>query len=147
MRKLPIAIVALAALIPAGPAFAQEEGRYRLERSGDGFVRMDAHTGVMSFCEQASGQLVCKPAADERAAYSAHVEGMERLIEELEGRVAALEREAAREPAPALPSTEEFEQSLTFMERFFRRFIDIVRDLEGETGGDRPPSVEPAPRG
>ena len=50
-------------------ATAQEAERFQLERTDEGYVRMDTRTGAMSLCRERSGQLVCAPAADERTAY------------------------------------------------------------------------------
>lgn len=64
-------------------------------------------------------------------------------IAALEARIAALEArlsklEAAPPPAAAgLPSDEEFERTLGFMERFMRRFIGIAKELESDKAPDR----------
>jgi hypothetical protein len=83
------AILSLAALVAsgAGPAFAQEPvaNRFTLEKTGNGFVRMDTETGEMSICTEREGQLVCRLAADERRAF-------EETLSDLSDRVAALEQ-------------------------------------------------------
>ena len=127
---LPLILIAL-------PASAQQADRYRMERTDGGFVRMDTQTGQMSFCTEQSGQLVCKDAADHRAAYADQVEALSDRVEALEEQLAALGQSGPR--TDALPSEEEFEQTLGFMERFLRRFMGIVKDLEGEAGRDGEP--------
>jgi hypothetical protein len=124
-----------APLLVAGslmPASAQD--RYTLERSGDNFVRMDRQTGEMSVCTEKSGQLVCKLAADERSAFEADVDRMGETIAALDKRIAALENSLAARLESKLPTDEEFERTLTYMERFLRGFIGIARDLEKDTG-------------
>jgi hypothetical protein len=136
-RALFLAPLLLAALPLA--AHAQESERYRLERTEDGFVRMDMETGAMSLCHERGGELVCRNATDNGSA-----DGAKALIERvdaLERRIAALEAQLAGEGANGLPSEEEFEQTMSFMERFLRRFMGIAKDLEGDLNQGQ----EPAP--
>jgi hypothetical protein len=125
-------IVASAILASVWPlaAAAQDTDRYTLERSGDGYVRMDRKTGEMSICEERSGQLVCRLAADERSAFQDEVDRLQERLSGLEKRVVELETASRLDPQSALPSEEEFEKSLGYMERFFRRFMGIVRDFD-----------------
>ncbi len=119
--------LALPLALPAGSATAQEaDGPYRLERTEGGYVRMDTRSGRMWLCREDAGALACRAAseADDPAAGRG---ALEARIAELEDRVEALER-----PVAGLPSDEEFERSLSFMERFMRRFMGIVRDMEEE---------------
>lgn len=124
-------ILVLATAAAAAPALAQDVQRYTMERTPTGYVRMDNQTGEMSICAEQSGQMVCKLAADDRRAYESDIDRLTRRVDELEQRLGALE---AKSPAPAsdLPSEETFEQSLNYMERFFRRFMGIVKDFERE---------------
>ncbi|TIX77589.1 MAG: hypothetical protein E5V24_27965, partial [Mesorhizobium sp.] len=69
MRPQHVLIPAALVSFVAASAFSEEIDRYRLEKSATGYVRMDTQTGAMSICEERSGQLVCKMAADERAAF------------------------------------------------------------------------------
>lgn len=128
------AIVAAAALV-ALPlvADAEERDRYRLEPTENGFVRMDTQTGRMSFCTERSGEFVCRGVADEGAADAGVIEELTERIEALERRITALEGVAPGEDPNALPSEEEFEQTMSLMERFLRRFMGIVKDMEDET--------------
>ncbi|BCH27246.1 hypothetical protein MesoLjLb_70310 [Mesorhizobium sp. L-8-3] len=109
---------------------AEEPGRYTLEKSATGYARMDTRTGEMSICEERAGQLVCKLAADERAAFQDEIDRMEEKLGALEQRLAAVEQNPILSPQNLLPTDEQFEKSLGYMERFFRRFMDIVRDMD-----------------
>lgn len=131
--------LALATCIPT--ASAQEPGaaqgeRYRLERSANGYVRMDTATGAISLCREEAGRLACAPAAEaepaDEASRDATAARLMARIEVLERRIAALEAGGA---APGLPSETEFEQTLSYMERFFQRFMGIVRDFDRQPGG------------
>lgn len=129
------ALGALAAL----PVAAQDAERYRLERTDDGYVRLDTQTGVMTLCREADGRLVCTPAA-QGAESASETESLRERLRILEGRVSALESGA---PVAGLPPEEEFERGIGYMERFFRMFMGLVREFEG----DRAPSTpeRPAP--
>ncbi len=120
----------LAPLLAAAPASA-DNGRYVMERTEEGYVRMDTATGEMSICTEKSGQLVCKLAADERAAF-------QDALDRLEDRVSRLEDKAGR--TLAVPSEEEFDEGLDRMERFFRRFLGIIEEHE-----DRENAPDPVP--
>lgn len=117
------ALLAAAAL--AGPASAADAGRYVMEKTGEGYVRMDTATGEMSICSERGGQLVCKLAADERAAFQDE-------LDRLEARVSALEDKAGR--TLAVPSEEEFDRGLDNMEKFFRRFLGIIEEHDNRDG-------------
>jgi flagellar motility protein MotE (MotC chaperone) len=121
-----------------GGALAAEADRYKLEKSGSGWVRMDTQTGEMSICEERAGQLVCKLAADERAAFQEDVDRLLSSIKGLEDRVTALENSLTAKLERTLPTEEEFEKTMSYMERFFRGFIGIVKELDQEAPGEDP---------
>ena len=123
------------ALMPASAAETAE--RYRLERTEDGYVRLDTQTGAMTLCREADGRLVCAPAAQGSESPS-EVESLRERLRVLEGKVAALESGA---PVAGLPPEEEFERGIGYMERFFRMFMGLVKEFEG----DRTPPERPAP--
>lgn len=122
----------IALFVFQAPSLAQTEDRYVLEKTDGGFVRMDRRTGEMSICEERSGQLVCKLAADERLAIDDEIDRLQETVSTLEERVAALEGAAPAVKLPQLPTEQEFEQTLGFMERFFRRFVDVMKDLDSD---------------
>lgn len=130
MRTLLLTL-STAALLAAAPSKAEEGGRYRLEPAEHGFVRMDTLTGQMSLCEEKDGQLACRAADDERAAFADQVEGMAKQIDMLEKRVAELEKGVSNN---GVMSEEEFDKTMGYMERFFHRFMGVVRDLQKEYG-------------
>ncbi|WP_157018666.1 hypothetical protein [Mesorhizobium xinjiangense] len=125
-------IIVISATLAFGvaTASAQDSGRYQLEKTNEGYVRMDTETGQMSICEERSGQLVCKLAADDRDALQDQIEALQDDVAAIDKRLSALEGET---PATndGLPTEEEFEKSMSYMERFFRRFMDIVKDFDG----------------
>jgi hypothetical protein len=131
----PLKVVANTALLLmfASSASAGELDRFQLDKTADGYVRLDRQSGDMSLCTQEGGKLICRPATDEHRAVDDQSAVLVKRIEALEARVAVLE---GNPPAAAsLPSDEEFEKAMGFMERFFRRFMDIVRGFEQEGDG------------
>lgn len=129
-----IAAMVLAAGLISGPVAAlAQNGRYTIEKSGEGYVRMDTATGEISFCRTQDDQIVCKLSADDRAAFQEHIGELEARIKTLEESQRAAESAPLAEPHDGFPSEQEMEKTLGFMEQFFRRFMDIVKDLEGET--------------
>jgi hypothetical protein len=125
--------ICVAGLLLSAPVQAQSETkapaeRFEIERTEHGIVRLDRQTGAMTLCRDDGGNLVCRMAADERAAY-------EDELDRLAKRVTALEERLGSMQPKALPSDEEVERTLSLMERFMRRFMAII----GEPGGDHPP--------
>jgi len=131
MRLVAIVVsgVALAGMVRL--AGAEEVERYRLEKTGTGYVRMDTATGEMSLCEERSGQLICKISVDERAAFQDEIDRLQTRLEGVEARIVKLE-ERPSIPEALLPSEEQFDQTLDLMEKFFRRFIGIVKEVDPE---------------
>jgi transcription elongation factor len=143
MRLSHIVVPSLLAFFAAAPVQAQEAARYQLEKTANGYVRMDTETGAMSSCEEKSGQLVCRMAADERAAAMDEIDRLNRSIEDLNGRVTKLENSLAAKLESSLPSEEELNKTMSYMERFLRGFLGIVKDMEKDNGGD---AGKPAPQ-
>src|SRR5690606_28884330 len=93
MRRTAIlACSAFVAVVSAAPALAQDAERYQLERTKDGYVRLDTTTGRMSLCEQRGERLVCRAAAEERDAHEQMSNDLHDKIAALETRVAELEK-------------------------------------------------------
>ena len=140
MNQKSTAIVVLAAgiglAVGVAPAAAQE-GRFIMERTEDGIVRLDTFTGELSACSAVEGQMVCRMAADERRA-------LEEQIDLLEERITAMERgitESPTQPDAGLPSNEEIDRTFGMMEQMMRRFLGIIEEFEQDDEPD--PSDSP----
>lgn len=150
-----MAVLAVPFLLVSFASGAAETGadRYRLEKTPDGYVRMDTQTGEMSLCTESQGGLVCRLAADERTAMQDEVERLEGAlkaledrmarVDALEQRVAKLENSLAAKFEDSLPTEEDLNRTIGFMERFFRSFMGIVKDFENDTAK---PAEPPAPQ-
>lgn len=130
MRPLTLLGTVLFAGLTTMALAQQDTDRYRLEKSATGYVRMDTQTGEMSICEERAGQLVCKLAADERSAFQNELDELRAEVKTLGDRVVKLEGSLAARIEKTLPTEEEFERTMSYMERFFRSFMGIVRDIE-----------------
>lgn len=128
MMKVTLQTTATALLLATVPATA-DEGRFQLEKSSNGYVRLDTQTGEMSICRQQQSQLVCRVAAEERAAFQDEIDRLDLALEALERRMSAIEKDS-RLDKKELPSDEEFERTLGYMEKFLRRFKDIIEDFD-----------------
>ncbi|RUU11011.1 hypothetical protein EOD23_11635 [Mesorhizobium sp. USDA-HM6] len=142
MRLQHILIPAALCSLVTASAYSEETDRYRLEKSANGYVRMDTQTGAMSTCEEHSGQLVCKMAADERAAFQDEIDRLQSSVKALDERVTKLENTPSARLESNLPSEEDFNKTMSYMERFFRSFMNIVKDMEKEEGDGAKPSPQ-----
>jgi hypothetical protein len=103
------------------PAYSQR----RMYPTQDGFLEVDPRTGAITECKRAQEGYRCERVTESDA-----------LLKEDTGpqaQVPALPRQppATAERAPG-PTDEEIDRALNVMERFLRRFMDIVRNQRGE---------------
>lgn len=127
------AVALVAPVLAASGAVAQETGRYRLEQTETGYVRLDTKTGAISVCtEQSQGQMICKMATEDREAYENDLADLQDRVKVLEDRLAAIDQKGSGNKASGLPSEQEFERSMSYMERFMRRFMDIAKSFDSE---------------
>jgi len=141
-----IILVPVLMLALAGPAAAQtvvREGRYAIVPVEDGFLRLDTRTGAVSRCTGKIGRLACRILPDERLAYEAEIGRLENRIDELEGRVAAVEKSRpfggleAPDGDGELPSEEEIDKVMTLAEKVMRRFFGFVKELKRDLETDQ----------
>ncbi|MCA1369340.1 hypothetical protein I6F15_18290 [Bradyrhizobium sp. BRP14] len=128
--KQEVATLAIGLALALGaPAYAQEPspGRYSMQKSETGLARLDTETGEVSLCHEKNGELVCRMAADERAAFERELDLLTKRVEALEKAVKSGETAVK----PSLPDDEEIDRAMSIMERMMRKFMEIVKDLEG----------------
>lgn len=105
------------------------DGRFSMQPTAEGFVRLDTRTGVVSHCTASKEGVQCRAGADERAALDAEIERLTKDNSDLRAKLAA-----ATDQAPsarlrnALPSDEEVNRAIGWMETFMRRMMRMMRD-------------------
>jgi hypothetical protein len=135
----------------ATAAFAQGDrtGRYVMKPvDGGGFVRLDTQTGAMSLCARSDTQWSCQEMADsskglrqdtdrlraENKQLRDEVTRLEGLVPPGDGAKGAGERQAERPGGRLqLPSEEDVDRAMSYLQRMFRKFRDKLKELEDET--------------
>ena len=142
---LLISVVALAVLVGAAPETEEHAGRFVMTPVEGGFLRMDSHTGAVSMCQRSSGKWACQAVADDRRALETELERLGAENRELSGTVRRLEemlalpdvegknRRAEKGPGLQLPSDEEIDRALSYMQRLMRKFKDKMRELDSDS--------------
>ena len=156
--KLSLLVMA-ACLTAVAPAIAAEtpdteNGRYTLQPSGDGMVRLDTRTGAVSNCSNSAAGWACYAVPDERAALDAEIGRLQTENDRLKAQL------ASREPAPGkiddalpksdrapnsadgqrkieipLPSDQDMDRVMSFLERAWRRLIDMANRVQKDASG------------
>ncbi|MCP1841277.1 hypothetical protein ACVIHI_005804 [Bradyrhizobium sp. USDA 4524] len=165
--KLSIAIAAIL-IASGGAAIAQtapdtENGRYALSPAGDGFLRLDTHTGAVSTCTNSSAGWACYMVPDERAALDAEIGRLQADNDKLKGELAARapsaktdealpksdqlkKAEPKTEPKVAegerkieipLPSDRDMDRMMSFLERAWRRLIEMANRVQRDVNGGK----------
>jgi hypothetical protein len=140
-------LVLVAVLLGVSAAHAQtampdaENGRFTFNQMQDEFLRLDTRTGQVSICSKRAESWTCRAVPDERAA-------LESEIARLQGESATLKKEmiARGVPLPGgmrsdsaanrpqielkLPNDADIDRLMTFMEKIWRRLIDMVQGMQ-----------------
>lgn len=142
MTRLAILAVPVLSLMLSGQALSEEPiaNRFTLEKTENGFVRMDTQTGEMSICTEKDGQLVCRLAADERRALEDSLSDLSARVAELERRLDAL---APGESSDGIPDEAELDRALSAMEKMMRGFFGMVEELKKDL--EEKPAKPPEP--
>jgi len=156
-----VAVACLSAVLPATAAETPdtENGRYTLQPSGDGMVRLDTRTGTISNCSNSASGWACYAVPDERAALDAEIGRLQAENEKLKAQLAAREPAAPgkideampksdKQAAPntadgqrkieiPLPSDQDMDRVMSFMERAWRRLIDMASRVQKDLSGGK----------
>ena len=158
-------IAAAALVVASGSAFAQskpdtENGRYALSPIGDGGVlRLDTKTGSVSTCSNSGAGWACYAVPDERAALDAEIGRLQADNEKLKAQLAerggtvtgktedALPKsDSLKKPEPKvaeggrkieipLPSDQDMDRAMSFLERAWRRLIEMANRVQKDVNG------------
>ena len=163
LPTVPAVALALC-LLGTGAAAGQampdtENGRYALSTTPDGVLRLDTRTGAVSTCGNSGAGWACYAVPDERAALDAEIGRLQADNEKLRAQLAAREPTVAgkieeplpksdslkkREPRLAegerkieipLPSDRDMDRVMSFLERAWRRLIEIANRVQKDVSG------------
>lgn len=146
IRSALVLVVMVLAVTPAGAQSAApdgENGRFSFNQVPEGLLRLDTRTGQVSLCSKREAGWACQVVPDERAV-------LESEIARLQAENGALKKEMIARgvplpsPTPAappkvrpevelkLPSDAELDRVMAFMEKAWRRLLDMVDEMQRE---------------
>lgn len=155
------ALAAGCALLWAVPCGAVEDqsGRFTMQPTDGGFVRLDRDTGAMSICTGKDGDWACKPMPDRQQALEARISALE-----AENRSLRAERSAPETPPPVteapppageppaaaeeppsppsnltIPSDEDVDRVFDYVEHMVKKLKQRIKRLEDEAQKEETP--------
>jgi hypothetical protein len=125
MRNV-LAAAVLAGLLAVGPAMAQDRTDYRRIPTDDGFLEVETSTGAVRECKRTvDGYRCAAPSSDK---LQSEVERLARENDELRRRLGLGTGGISPRTPSSVPSDEDVDRALGVMERFIRRFMNILRE-------------------
>ncbi len=142
----------------------KENGRYALSPTSDGVIRLDTRTGAVSTCNNSGGGWACYSMPDERAALDAEIgrlqvenEKSKAELETLRAQLAAAAplngkiedalpksdslkgepktAEGERKIEIPLPSDRDMDRVMSFLERAWRRLVEMANRMQKDVSG------------
>jgi hypothetical protein len=117
-----------------------ENGRYSFNPVADGVLRLDTRTGQVSHCSRSDTGWACKVMPDERSALESEIARLQSdnatMKKELLARGAPVPGVPGQsgtkpgEPELKLPSDAEVDKVISFLEKVWRRLIEMGRDVQ-----------------
>ena len=137
------ALLALAMTLPAAAQVREAPGRYTMQPVDGGFLRLDTQTGAVTMCRPGAGGTVsCQPSQGDQG-LPGEVARLQAENIELKAEVKRLEAIAGlgarggpqlnSQPPEKLqlPTEQDVDQALDYVERMYKKFRDRLRNLEG----------------
>jgi hypothetical protein len=126
MRTLLSATVLLTGLLAFGPATAQDRTDYRRIPTEEGFLEVETPTGAVRECRRTGDGYRCATTTPDKL--QSEVERLTRENDELRRRLGPARDGSRSQTHRGLPLDEDVDRALGVMERFLRRFINILRE-------------------
>jgi hypothetical protein len=140
-------IVALSMVAPAVLADEatpdSENGRYSFNQTPQGVLRLDGRTGQVALCARGAAGWACEIAPDERAALETEIGRLQKESATLKRELLAhdLALPKGMQPPPRaeakpnelvlkMPSDAEMNRVMTFLEQAWRRFVEVVQNMQ-----------------
>ena len=155
--RLSVAVAALCFPISASAESMPdtENGRYALSQAADGVIRLDTRTGVVSNCNNSPSGWACFVVPDERKAMDEEIGRLQAENESLKAQLTSREAagkvdqavpKADRGAAPKiaeggrkieipLPSDQDVDRVMSFLERAWRKLIDMANRVQKDVSG------------
>jgi hypothetical protein len=145
-------------LVAAQSAPDSENGRYSMTPIPEGVLRLDTRTGTMSTCTRNGAGWACYAVPDERTALDSEIGRLQTEVEKLKGQLAAgptvsgkvdealpksdpLKKaepkvtEGDRKIEIPLPSDQDVDRVMSFLEKAWRRLIDMANRVQKDVSG------------
>lgn len=145
-------------LVAAQSAPDGDSGRYSMTPIPDGVLRLDTRTGTVSTCSRNGSGWACYAVPDERAALDAEIGRLQAEVEKLKGQLAAgpivsgkvdeamPKSDSLKKPEPKtaegdrrieipLPSDQDVDRVMSFLERAWRRLIEMANRVQKDVSG------------
>jgi hypothetical protein len=146
-RLLASAMLVGIATLPAAAQMrdAPMPGRFTMQPVDGGFLRLDTQTGAVAMCRpSAGGTVTCQNAEGEQSTLAAEVARLRAENVALRAEVKRLEAIAGvgRPTGPSteppgekfqLPSEQDVDQALDYVERMYKKFRDRLQNLDRNT--------------
>jgi hypothetical protein len=159
MRHLHVTIAMLATIAVATSVSADptpdRPGRFSMSPVDGGMMRLDTETGAIALCTRQGANWACESVkdgnsdADDRAKLEAENRRLKERVKALEDLAASLPPldPPANGEAPGgitkLPSEEDVDKALDYVERMFKKLRDRIQKFEEQPGTSTKPSPSP----
>ena len=145
-------------LVAAQSAPDSENGRYAMTPIPEGVLRLDTRTGTVSTCNKNGAGWACYAVPDERAAFDAEIGRLQAEVAKLKAELAAgptvsgkideamPKSDPLKKPEPKvaeenrrieipLPSDQDVDRVMSFLERAWRRLIEMANRVQKDVSG------------
>jgi hypothetical protein len=134
MVALSCALASAQSSMPAG-----SPGRFTMHPADGGVLRMDTQTGALSMCRQVTGSWSCTALPDDRTSMTTEIDRLKAENAELKSSVKRLEELAGvpagaddgkSRPGTQLPTEEDVDKAMSYVQRMLKKFKEKLRELE-----------------